>query len=339
MNYDKIIDTIFFIDGKYNKSAAVRYNTRKKKRYSNIKEYIRNRYDDSKSDRETIYRIHYHIEKTPLCPICGNKLKFNGRKGIPFLAHCSNKCKKLDKTVNDKWRKSCGELGTNRNKAKKTMIERYGVENPYQIPEVIEKIKQINKDKVQESLIKQRNTCLQKYGTEYYLQTKEFKEKSRQTCLKKYGVDHQMKAPEVKMKYNTEEIVKKIILTKEKNHTFNTSKDEDESYELLKRKFPDIIRQYKSELYPYCCDFYIPSLDLYIECQYGWQHKNHPFDKDNEKDIETINNMQNKHTKYYDAVIYNWTIRDVKKRETAKQNNLNYIEFWNIEELKEWIKK
>lgn len=26
-----------------------------------------------------------------------------------------------------------------------------------------------------------------------------------------------------------------------------------------------------------------------------------------------------------------------KKRNTAKSNNLNYKEFWNIEQLKEWL--
>ena len=36
----------------------------------------------------------------------------------------------------------------------------------------------------------------------------------------------------------------------------------------------DIIRQYKSDLYPFACDFYIPSLDLYIECNYHWTHGN-----------------------------------------------------------------
>ena len=36
-------------------------------------------------------------------------------------------------------------------------------------------------------------------------------------------------------------------------------------------------------------------------------------------------------------MLYTWTIRDVNKRNIAKQNNLNYIEFWNINELKEWL--
>ena len=38
-------------------------------------------------------------------------------------------------------------------------------------------------------------------------------------------------------------------------------------------------------------------------------------------------------------MIYVWTDLDVRKRNIAKENNLNYIEFWNIEELKNWLNK
>lgn len=337
MNYDKLIDNIFFINDKYNKSSCNKFNTRKYKKYPNILNYLKNRFIDSESDRETIYRIHYKIENKPVCPVCGNLLSFNGRRNQLFLSHCSNKCKKLDKNVNEKWKTSCGEKGTNRNKAKKTMMQKYGVENPYQIPEVIEKIKIFNKEKSKDSLRKQKETCLKKYGVESYLQTDKFKEQSKETCIKKYGVDHPMKSEIIKEKYNWEEITKKINITKELHGTFNTSNDENESYEILKAIYPDTIRQYKSDIYPFLCDFYIPSLDLFIECQYGWQHGGHPFNKDNNDDIERLNKMKEKHTKYYDAVIYNWSIRDANKRNIAKLAEINYIEFWNIDELKKWI--
>ena len=52
----------------------------------------------------------------------------------------------------------------------------------------------------------------------------------------------------------------------------------------------------------------------------------------------SVNKIKDKHTKYYDNVIYNWTVRDPLKRKIAKDNNLNYVEFWSVNELKEWIK-
>ena len=39
----------------------------------------------------------------------------------------------------------------------------------------------------------------------------------------------------------------------------------------------------------------------------------------------------------YHSKIKTWTIYDVQKRNIAKQNNINYIEFYNIEECKSWI--
>lgn len=42
-----------------------------------------------------------------------------------------------------------------------------------------------------------KKTCLEKYGVENYIQTKEFREKVKQTCLEKYGETHSSKDPEV----------------------------------------------------------------------------------------------------------------------------------------------
>ena len=41
---------------------------------------------------------------------------------------------------------------------------------------------------------------------------------------------------------------------------------------------------------------------------------------------------------YYDNAISTWTIRDVNKRKIAKENKLNWIEFFSILELNEWLK-
>ena len=77
---------------------------------------------------------------------------------------------------------------------------------------------------------------------------------------------------------------------------------------------------------------------MFIECQYGWQHGNHPFNKDNKEDAERLRIMKEKHTKYYDAVIYNWVIRDVNKRKIATASKINFIEFWNINDVYEFVK-
>ncbi len=46
--------------------------------------------------------------------------------------------------------------------------------------------------------------------------------------------------------------------TKNKNNTFNTSKPEIISYDILKEKYPDVIYQYRDkDRYSFMCDFYI----------------------------------------------------------------------------------
>lgn len=44
---------------------------------------------------------------------------------------------------------------------------------------------------------KRKQTCLEKYGTEYYLQSEDCKKKTKETNLRKRGVDHHSKSPEV----------------------------------------------------------------------------------------------------------------------------------------------
>ena len=245
-------------------------------------------------------------------------------------------------------------------KIKNTCLKKYGVESTWKIKGIKEKSKETkikkynNPNFVNPQKIKQ--TKLERYGDENYNNI----EKYKQTCIERYNVDHNWKIPGehdlthtpealekkkqtslknwgVEHPHQCKEIINKVNNTKKINHIFNTSKYENQSYQLLKEKYSDIKYQYISKLYPYCCDFYIPSLDLYIECNYHWTHGSKPFENSKEDNIK-LEKWKNKHTKFYNNAIECWTKRDVNKRNIAKQNNLNYIEFWNITELKEWLK-
>jgi hypothetical protein len=89
----------------------------------------------------------------------------------------------------------------------------------------------------------------------------------------------------------------------------------------------DIIRQYSDERYPFNCDFYIKSVDLFIECNFHWTHNSHYFDKNNEHDVKKLNIWKSKNSAYYKNAIYVWTVSDLRKKEYSKQ--LNYIVLWN----------
>lgn len=254
-------------------------------------------------------------------------------------------------------------------KSKETCLQKYGVEYTGQIPEKIEKphkacLEKYGVDsvfKVQKFRNQSLDTCIKKYASDEddinsivnIGQLKYIKDKIKNTCLEKYGVENPMQTQYYKNLISSilssNEIQEKIYNTKLLNNSFNISYQEDVCFDLLKEKYSDCIRQYKSELYPFNCDFYIPSLDLYIEYNGSHYHHYHPFDINDDNDINELNRLKEKaensnahkngKKSQYDNIIYTWTILDLKKRNIAQQNNLNYIEFWNINEVKEWINK
>lgn len=464
MNTSNIRDNIisrFFIKtnnqtGSLESNKILRYfmspNDKKYSKYSNIKEYIKNRYNEYDSYSEVIWRMYFHIEERPVCNVCGNRIKFLGyyNNTVNFATTCCHKCSSTFSAAKVKATKiERGNLGKNNiKKGKQTCLERYGDENYRNIEKyketissrtqeekdlISEKLKQawLNKTQEEKDLIfeKSKQTCLERYGVEYSWQSENNKEKSKktrlekygdenynnrekakqtflerygdenyrngekaketwatkskeekrkmkelefstkeerygsynynnreqfkQTCLEKYGVENYALLPEAKEHTSkvgrSKEVKDKKRATRKKNHTEKTSKVEERLKNLLLEKFPDLITQYNSERYPFDCDFYIPSLDLFIEyngCQF---HNFRPFDKTNPEHLQEIEYFKkrseelklesNKKTNQYDNIIYDWTIRDVNKREIAKANNLNYIELWNEKEAIEFINK
>ena len=254
-------------------------------------------------------------------------------------------------------------------KSKETCLQKYGVEYTGQIPEKIEKTHKVCLEKygvdsvfkVQKFRNQSLDTCIKKYASDEddinsivnIGQLKYVKDKIKNTCLEKYGVENPMQTQYYKNLISSilssNEIQEKIYNTKLLNNSFNISYQEDVCFDLLKEKYSDCIRQYKSELYPFNCDFYIPSLDLYIEYNGSHYHHYHPFNINDDNDLNELNRLKEKaensnahkngKKSQYDNIIYTWTILDLKKRNIAQQNNLNYIEFWNINEVKEWINK
>ena len=189
----------------------------------------------------------------------------------------------------------------NRTKANQTLLERYnGIGNASEI------IKS-----------KQQQTMIDKYGENNSMFVDSIKDKMRSNNIKKYGV---------KWITQCKNVQDKIITTKRKNKTFSTSKIEKQFEEYLKENNIKYITQYKSELYPFNCDFYFPDNDLYLEIQGNWTHGYRPFNSNDNKDKLQLLEWQSKNNKFYNCAIETWTKRDVLKRETAKKNNLNYLE-------------
>lgn len=97
------------------------------------------------------------------------------------------------------------------------------------------------------------------------------------------------------------------------------SKSEDAFYESLKITFGDeVIRQYyDKERYPFSCDFYIPSKDLFIEYQGYPSHGPEPYDKNNKEHQKLLE------TTKLDMTV--WIEKDPHKLEVAKKNNITLV--------------
>lgn len=104
-------------------------------------------------------------------------------------------------------------------KYKKSMLEKYGVENSFQSEEIKDKIKETmlekygvdhvskikrkpntNFDKKSERSKKIAETCLKRYGVSNAMKVKDIRNKAKETCLVRYGVDNPLKNKDIKNK-------------------------------------------------------------------------------------------------------------------------------------------
>ena len=249
------------------------------------------------------------------------------RYGVKSYAQ-TNECKERFKEINEN--RTDEEWDKIIDKREQTCLEKYGVSNYNLTQECKDKIKTTN---------------LEKYGQEYCTQTNEIKEKisqsqikrwetmtsddiqrrkekSENTCLERYGV---------KSYTQTKEFLKKQYITKKNNNSFNTSKIEIEIQQYFEMNNINYIYQYISINYPFHCDFYLPDYDLYIEVQAHWSHGNFPYNKNSMECNNILKKMieKSKYSPSYSDAIDTWTRRDVIKRKTAKDNNLNYLEIFS----------
>ena len=272
-----------------------------------------------------------------ICKFCGKEYNWEegqlnwtkdgigkGRNTIRSDLFCCYQCGQKDKwlkvkntCLNKYGHENVGQFGSIEHK--KSMLNKYNVEHPSKSKEICNKRKQ---------------TFLKKYGVDNALSLKSIQEKIYNTKLQKYGNGHYLGN---RIALNHKEIQLKRNKTCKLHNSFNSSKPEEEIYKLLIEKYPNIIRQYKSDLYPFNCDFYIPELDLYIEINFHWTHGKEPYNDNNQKHKKLIELWKLKNTKFYNIAIKVWTILDVNKRKTAKENNLNWIEFFNMKDFDKWF--
>ena len=128
-----VIDDNYILDYFYGKNHKKLNKNKLNNIDSDVLKYLNNRYIDSLSIEETLQRIKLNIDIHPVCPICGNPIKYVGGTRM-FLTTCGNiECSRK----------------LNQQHLKETILLKYGVDNPAKSDIVKDKIK---------------NTCLEKYG-------------------------------------------------------------------------------------------------------------------------------------------------------------------------------
>lgn len=130
-------------------------------------------------------RVYFYVERVvsfPKC-ICGNNIT-NMRAGT-FQKACSNKCS--GKYTHNKVIEKYGSTDIFQTNARKTLKEKYGVDNPMKIKEVQEKAIKTKRSQYGvnfEQIVKKvKNTKLERYGDETFNNI----ERIKQTNLERYG--------------------------------------------------------------------------------------------------------------------------------------------------------
>lgn len=235
----------------------------------------------------------------------------------------------------------------NLKQAQKTCLEKYGAENPFQVEEFIKKAEQTKLERYNDSHYinkeQAKQTCLDRYGVTSVAKLDSTKEHKKQTFLAKYGVTAPMKSEIVKAKYNFKEIGEKAFETKKKNGTTNTSNIQKQTIKALQDFYgvEDVLVEYKDIRYPYHCDIYIKSLDLFIELNIFFTHGKHPFNPSSSEDQDLLSKWKAKaeYSKFFSNAIRVWTGLDPEKQKCAKINNLNYLMFYTEDEVLKFLKE
>ena len=204
---------------------------------------------------------------------------------------------------------------------KKTKLERYGDENYNNIEKNQKtKLERYGDSNYNNSLKRNQSRAdhideINKHISESRLANNSY-QKGINTLIDKYGsLDEYYK-----------QINMKIYQTRKENNTLSNykSKAEQRFEDLLLTVIDkdDLIYQYLSDEYPFKADFYIKSLDCYIELNASWQHGGDRFNNSNKDHLDKLNLWK---SKGYDNAIYQWTDLDIRKWKTAEDNNLNFI--------------
>lgn len=302
-----------------------RYSESKVKVNPNLVNQIKDKYNDSLSLRETIYRIIHHIDKRPVCLNCGNSVAFIGKEKLAFRQYCCYRCSR--------------ECPLTMERMKSTCNKKYGGIG-FASKELYEKSENTSKELYGENYrssvqqVKARKTKLLRYNDENYNNREKAKlntdykaiyESYKKTMMKNYGVENYYQTPECRIKCNSKESQIKAQETRIKNGTLRTSKIEKQISDYIKENHNFKIEENKRKyLDGKEIDIYLPEFKLGFEIQGDFFHKNPKF----YKDPSELANLPRTDQSLTVQDIWN---KDKEKLKLAKSKGITLIQIWEYD--------
>lgn len=182
-------------------------------------------------------------------------------------------------------------------------------------------------------------TNLLKWGCDNPMKNESVQKTLGETNLKKYGSispfgsqDIQQKSMVAKVKNQRKDFIEAYV---GKKNIRSESKYEFIIFKRLTDRFgvDDVYYHYgihpSDKRYPYSCDFYIKSLDLFIEYNGHYSHGPHWFDVNSHDDQLRVKHLLDSGKLQNKKAVKIWCEFDVNKRNKAKAEKLKYLVFWD----------
>ena len=289
------IPNVFRKNGAYNGAAL---NSKKNKHIIDlVKEHTQFLKDNVKL-AERIYCIVNELYEYPDCA-CGGKITLfyneGGRK--EYAEFCSRSCS-AKKEANSKANTGKTFSEASKQKQRNTLLEKYGVDNYFKLPEFIES--NYNAELVAKRDANRIIAVNEKYGVDNVFQLDIVKNKIEKTNIRKYGVSNytqkdfseytafilnsKKELSELNLKYNVAYIAKLLEVDSTTVTSYFTKHDiqainhNESACEIIVREILDEANVQYEQNYTKLLggrkhvDFYIPSANLAIECNGLYWH-------------------------------------------------------------------
>ena len=258
--------------------------------------------------KEIIYQ-KYIIENTPF-HVLSNQLNITEKQLRKLLTKYNISKSPKESRKNNTYKRSQEEIRDVANKSSKTQKDSWRNKSEEEMALWSEKQKRAHSTESFREAIRIIN--------------KEYNERLKKENKELFDDRNRRRSISCKKAWSNQELIEKRNETVKINRKLRKDRvcrtiAEQKMYDTLKEIYTDLQYDIKvDERYPFFCDFYIPSIDVFIELQAHPSHGRLP--------IEYL--QFDEYSKYPAKYADVFAVRDVKKNNIAKQNGINLIRIY-----------